>query len=175
MSQLAFLRTDLSGEDLQLLIRWMSNEHVYRFLNEHQQIAAQLKQIYDARLPVFTPLFNRNGRFYMICAGGGQAIGFLRLQYAADNAAELVIAIGEEAMWGRGYGRAALAEALRVAFFELRREKIIAHIYHENTRSRQMFMNRGFVPCRTDERLGEYQLTCSEYLRARCSPQPMIG
>lgn len=50
MSQLAYLRTELCEEDLLRLIRWMSNEHVYRFLNEHQQITAQLKQIYDARL-----------------------------------------------------------------------------------------------------------------------------
>ena len=28
-----------------LLIRWMSNEHVYQSLNEHQQITAQLKNI----------------------------------------------------------------------------------------------------------------------------------
>lgn len=175
MSQLAFLRTELSGEDLLQLIRWMSNEHVYRFLNEHQQIAAQLKQIYDARLPVFTPLFNRNGRFYMICAGGGQAIGFLRMQYAADNTVELVVAIGEETMWGRGYGRAALAEALKIAFYELRRDMIIAHIYNDNTRSRQMFINRGFVPCGAGEHLTEYRLTFSEYLRARRSPQEMIG
>lgn len=175
MSQLAYLRTELCKEDLLRLIRWMSNEHVYRFLNEHQQIAAQLKQIYDARLPVFTPLFNRNGRFAMICTGGGQAIGFLRMQYAADNAAEMVIAIGEEAMWGRGYGRAALAEALRIAFFDLRRETVIAHIYNDNTRSRQMFVNRGFVPCREGERMTEYRLTLGEYLQAGQRCQELIG
>lgn len=148
MTQLALLRTELSETDLQLLIRWMSNEHVYRFLNEHQQITAQLKDIYDARLPVITPLFNRNGRFFIICTGGGQAIGFLRMEYAPDNAVELVIAIGEESMWGQGYGRASLTEALKVAFFELRRERIIAHIYNENTRSRHLFVSRGFVPCK---------------------------
>ena len=27
----------------------MANEHVYRYLNEHQQINVQLKQVYDVR------------------------------------------------------------------------------------------------------------------------------
>ena len=38
MAQRVVLRMDLNENDLLLLIRWMSNEHVYRFLNEHQQI-----------------------------------------------------------------------------------------------------------------------------------------
>lgn len=61
------LRDELRTEDLLLMIEWMSNEHVYRYLNEHQQITEQLKQVYDARLLILTPLFNRNGRFFMIC------------------------------------------------------------------------------------------------------------
>ena len=165
MAQRVVLRMDLNENNLLLLIRWMSNEHVYQFLNEHQQITAHLKNIYDSRLPVFTPLFNRTGRFYMICAEDGRAIGFLRMKYAPDNAVELVVAIGEEEMWGQGYGRASLMEAQKITFFELRREKLIAHIYNENARSRQMFLNRGFVPCREGDRLREYQLTLREYLK----------
>ena len=65
MSQRISLRTELRTEDLLLMIKWMSNEHVYRYLNEHQQITTQLKQVHDARLPAFTPLFNRNGRCFM--------------------------------------------------------------------------------------------------------------
>ena len=67
-------------------------------------------------------------------------------------------------MWGQGYGRASLMEAQKIAFFELRREKLIAHIYSENTRSRQMFLNRGFVPSRKGQQLTEYQLSFSQFL-----------
>ena len=116
MTQKVMPRTDLNENDLLLLIRLMSKERVYRFLNEHQQITAQLKNIYDSRLPVFTPLFNRNGRFFMICTGDGRAIGFLRMKYAPENAIELVVAIGEEEMWGQGYGHAGLTEAMKIAF-----------------------------------------------------------
>ena len=167
MEQHVILRKDLSEGDLLLLIRWMANERVYQFLNEHQQISSQLKQVYDARLPVFTPLFNRNGPFYILCTGDNQPIGFLRMAHAPDNAVEMVVAIGEKAMWGQGYGRASLAEAEKIAFFDLRREKMIARIYNENARSRQMFIGCGFKPGQGSGRMTEYQLTFSEYLQQR--------
>ena len=40
MEQHVILRKDLSEGDLLLLIRWMANERVYQFLNEHQQISS---------------------------------------------------------------------------------------------------------------------------------------
>ena len=141
--------------------------HVYQYLNEHQQISAQLKQIYDARLPVFTPLFNRNGQFYIICTGDGQPIGFLRMAYAPDNAVEMVVDIGEESIWGQGYGRASLAEAQKIAFFQLRRDKMIARIYNENARSRQMFVSCGFKPGLGSGTMTEYQLTSVDYLHRK--------
>lgn len=165
MEQHVILRKDLSEGDLLLPIRRMANEHVYQFLNEHQQISSQLKQIYDARLPVFTPLFNRNGPFYILCTGDNQPSGFLRMAHAPDNAVEMVVAIGEEAMWGQGHGRASLAE--KIAFFDLRREKMIARIYNENARSMQMFIGCGFKPGQVRGRMTEYQLTFSEYLQQR--------
>lgn len=164
MSQWISLRTEVRTEDLPLMIKWMSNEHVYRYLNEHQQITAQLKQVYDARLPVITPLFNRNGRFFMICTGADQAIGFLRLAHGPSNTAELVIAIGEERMWGQGYGRVALSEALKVAFLEMRRDRVIAQIYHENSRSRHLFVNHGFAPSAEGTHSTKYELTFDAYL-----------
>ena len=161
------LRDELRTEDLLLMIEWMSNEHVYRYLNEHQQITEQLKQVYDARLPILTPLFNRNGRFFMICTAQGETIGFLRMAYRAGDAVELVITIGEEDRWGMGYGRASLSEALRIAFMELRRERVIAHIHHENSRSQHLFLSRGFVPCARGVHMSQYQMGFSDYLQAR--------
>ena len=165
MEQHVILRKDLSEGDLLLLIRWMANEHVYQFLNEHQQISSQLKQIYDARLPVFTPLFNRNGPFYILCTGDNQPIGFLRMAHCPGNGAEVVLAIGEERLWSQGYGRSSLAEALKIAFFELRKDRVIAHIHCENSRSQRLFSSRGFVPCAQLGHATRYQLTMTDYLR----------
>lgn len=84
------LRTELMQENLSKMILWTSNDRVCRHLNEHRRITARIKQVYDSRLPVFTPLFNQNGRFYMLCAGGDQALCFLRMAHAPNNAAEIV-------------------------------------------------------------------------------------
>ena len=111
----------------------------------------------------------------MLCTGGEQATGFLRMAYAGENAVELVIAIGEEDMWGRGYGRLALSQAIGVAFFELHRERIIAHIYNENSRSRHLFVSRGFVPLSQGERLTEYQLTYDDFVAQRKRPESCIA
>lgn len=84
------LRTELMQENLSKMILWTSNDRVCRHLNEHRRITARIKQVYDSRLPVFTPLFNQNGRFYILCAGGDQALCFLRMAHAPNNAAEIV-------------------------------------------------------------------------------------
>ena len=95
------LRNEITPADLNALERWMSNAAVTRYLNEYRQISAHLRAVREARLPVLTPLFNRDGRFWMICAEDAP-VGFLRAAYRPDNAAELVVAIGEENMWGAG-------------------------------------------------------------------------
>lgn len=167
MNERITLRTELETEDLARMIRWMSNENVCRYLNEHQQIAARLKQVYDARLPILTPLFNQDGRFFMICTRRGQTIGFLRMAHSAQNEAELVIAIGEESMWGRGLGRESLCQALQTAFFEMRKEKVVAHIHHENGRSRNLFLGCGFTPCARSAHSTRYQLTLDGFLHPK--------
>ena len=96
------LRTEILPTDLTAMMRWLANPHVSHNLNEHEQITAQLHQIYDARLPVLTPLFNQNGRFWMIDQSFERPVGFLRAVYGAENSVEMVIAIGDEALWGAG-------------------------------------------------------------------------
>ena len=175
MSHLVTLRTELQAQDLLLLMKWMANEHVYRYLNEQQQIAAQLKQVYDARLPALTPLLNRNGRFLMICTASGQAIGFLRIAHGPDETAELVIAIGEESMWGRRYGSVGLSEALKIAFFEMRKQEVVAHIANENSRSQRLFVSRGFAPCARGAHSNQYRLTMDAYLHPKACERDEIA
>lgn len=59
-------------------------------------------------------------------------------------------------------------------FFEMHRDKIIAHVYNENRRSRQMFVNRGLIPEKEGEKMIEYQLTLGEYLHPQVE-QHMIN
>ena len=158
------LRTEILPTDLTAMMRWLANPHVSHNLNEHEQITAQLHQIYDARLPVLTPLFNQNGRFWMIDQSFERPVGFLRAVYGANQSVEMVIAIGDESLWGQGLGKQALREALREIFLEMRRESIIVHIKHGNTRSHNLFMNSGFSFVAERRETTQYRLTLEDYL-----------
>lgn len=49
------LRTEILPADWPAMMRWLANQHVSHNLNEHEQITAQLRYLYNARLPVLTP------------------------------------------------------------------------------------------------------------------------
>ena len=161
------LRTEILPTDLTAMMRWLANPHVSHNLNEHEQITAQLHQIYDARLPVLTPLFNQNGRFWMIDRDFERSVGFLRAVYGAENSVEMVIAIGDEALWGQGLGKKALQAALREIFLEMRKSRILVHIKHGNTRSHNLFMNSGFSFVQERTHTTQYLLTFDDYLHPR--------
>ena len=169
------LRTEILPTDLTAMMRWLANPHVSHNLNEHEQITAQLHQIYDARLPVLTPLFNQNGRFWMIDQSFERPVGFLRAVYGAENSVEMVIAIGDEALWGQGLGKKALQAALREIFLEMRKERILVHIKHGNTRSHNLFTNSGFSFVRERTHTTQYILTFDDYLHHRKDENPFIA
>lgn len=158
------LRTEICPGDLTAMMRWMANPHVYRYMNEHRRITERLRQVYDARLPVLTPLFNQGGRFLMICGRDERPVGFLRMAYCPGNEVEMVIAIGEEQMWGRGIGRESVRIALKMAFLDMRREAVIVHIHHDNIRSRNLFENSGFTVSAEGSGMTQYRLTFDDYL-----------
>lgn len=158
------LRTEILPTDLTAMMRWLANPHVSHNLNEHEQIITRLHQIYDARLPVLTPLFNQNGRFWMIDQTFERPVGFLRAVYGAGNSVEMVIAIGDEALWGHGLGKKALQAALKEIFLDMRKASILVHIKHGNTRSHNLFMNSGFSFVQERMQTTQYVLTFDRYL-----------
>ena len=158
------LRNEILPTDLTAMMRWLANPHVAHNLNEHRQITAELRQIYDARLPVLTPLFNQGGRFWMIDRSPERPVGFLRAVYGAEKSVEMVIAIGDEALWGHGLGKKALQAALKEIFLDMRKASILVHIKHGNTRSHNLFMNSGFSFVQERMQTTQYVLTFDRYL-----------
>ena len=157
------LKNEITPDDLHALERWMSNGAVTRYLNEHSRISAHLRAVREARLPVLTPLFNQDGRFWMICADNAP-VGFLRAAYRPNNAVELVVAIGEARMWGQGIGRRGVQAALAQVFFEMRREKAVVHIARGNVRSERLFAGCGFSYVCEAGGSAQYHLTLGEYI-----------
>ena len=76
-----FLRAEITPQDVQLLIRWMENPDVTRYLNEQTNITHSLRRLLsEVPAPMLTFQFNRAGRFFLVCRPGGDAIGFVKLQ-----------------------------------------------------------------------------------------------
>lgn len=163
-----FLRADIQRQDGRSLAQWMRNNNVTRYLNENGNISDELMQLAE-RAPEGTLSFhlNQRGRFFLICAGDGSSIGFITLAPRAQKECEVVYAIGDEALWGRGYGRHALDLALGKAFFEMRREKVTARIRKGNIRSIRAAQHCGMKPVRAAGDLAVYEITFGEYIEHR--------
>ena len=100
----------------------------------------------------------------MVDASDCGPIGFVRLRDAPAGELEIVVAIGEESIWGQGYGKHAIRRALASAFFEKRASRVIANIHRANRRSIRAFEHVGFSELGRSETTIRYCLTMKQYL-----------
>ena len=162
-----FLRAEINPQDVKALIRWMGNPQVTRYLHEEADVVQTLRRVLvTVPAPMLTFQFNQWGRFFMVCAADGSAISFVNLKVLSSSpgAYEIVYVIGEEALWGNGYGEAAIRTALSTAFFDWRARQVLARVYAGNTRSIRAVRACGFSCEHRDERLFRYRITMSDYL-----------
>ncbi len=164
-----FLRTDIYPEDVARLIRWMEKPNITRYLNEESGVASSLRRLLDkVPAPMLTYHFNRMGLFFLICRTDGEAIGFIKLRERPQSGHfEIVYAIGEETLWGRGYGAQAIRSALDTAFCQWRARQVVAKIYPENLRSVCLVTACGFRRCGKTEQLLHFSMTMEGYLKSR--------
>lgn len=162
-----FLRAEIEPRDIELLIHWMGNPHITQYLNEEPSVIRSLRQLLlTVPAPMLTFHFNRGGRFFLACRNNGDTIGFVKLRELPERGAyEIVYAIGEETIWGRGYGEGAVRSALAMVFGEWRGRKVIAKIYPGNQRSIRSAHACGFRQTGSDGRLLLYGITMEEYLQ----------
>ena len=127
------------------LMAWLEDEHVTRYLSDSTHVSRFIGQVLDrVHLPVLTHLFNQGGRFFIAHDHQGIPVGFVRLVKKGPDC-EMVLVIGKRDNWGRKLGTGAIREAMKLAFFDVRAEKLIAKIHVDNTRSLRAFHNCGFV------------------------------
>lgn len=161
-----FLCPDIDAQTCYKLAGWLSDGAVVRYMNEDSGAGANIvRLVKEVPAPMLSFHFNRGGRFFII-KFRAQSIGFVKLSNVADKEYEIVIAVGEKEMWGRGLGAAAVKEALKTAFFEWRSQTVHAKIHKNNTRSMRLFRRAGFL--KTDEK-GNYvlmRLSFEDYLSA---------
>lgn len=164
-----FLRADICQRDIDLMMEWMENPHITQYLNEDPQIVHSLRQLsMTVPGPMLSYHFNRRGRFFLVCLETGQTVGFVKLYpLALPGEYEIVYAIGEESLWGRGFGEGAVRAALEMAFFQWRAKSVTAKIVPCNQRSIRSVSACGFRQQGMEGDLLRYAITWEEYLQSR--------
>jgi len=167
------LCSEISRENAQVLACWLCDEQVNQYMQDDAHTAAQIIRLLEkVRLPQLTHLLNPDGSLYIIQDCREEPVGFLRLIFR-DNEIEIILAIGERSRWGKGLGRAALREGLKLAFFKSRTPKVAAVIHKENRRSVRLFTGAGFQIEREMHRFRRYTLTLDVFLRKCKENKPM--
>ena len=160
-----FLRAEIYRRDVARMILWMENPHVVRYLNEEHHVVQSLRTLMATTPePLLALQLNRTGRFLLICGKDDRAIGFVKLKPLRPGCHEIVFVIGEEGLWGNGYGRAAIEAALSMAFLEWRADEIIARIDPQNLRSIRAAGACGLTCAEDTGRLHTYAVTFDGYL-----------
>lgn len=159
-----FLCPEISRSNALTLMSWMQDEELTQFLTDTQDVSKDIENVLNrVQLPVLTHFFNQNGRFFMAYKENNEAVGFVRL-VQKGNQTEIVIAIGEKSNWGQKLGPCTIRESLKVAFFEMRSEKLIAKIDKRNTRSIKAFIGEGFKSEDLNSDIHSFSMTMEDYI-----------
>ena len=153
-----------------ILMDWLEDERVTRYLNESRNVSRFIAQAMDrTQTPILTHLFNQGGRFFMVHNRDDAPVGFVRLIKKGPHC-EIVLVIGDHEHWGQRIGSSALRQALKIAFLEMRADTVIARIHPENSRSLKAFERCGFRPGSEIATTISLALTAGRYRRLQREP-----
>ena len=156
---------EITRADAFHLMDWLEDEQVTRYLSDSRHVSRFIEQVVGrVQLPILTHLFNQGGRFFMACDRHDVPVGFVRLvKNEAD--CEMVLVIGDRDNWGRKLGASAIREGMKLAFLEMRAERLIAKIHADNARSLKAFERCGFLLQSDTPALKSLAMNSERYLR----------
>ena len=147
------------------LIDWLEDEDVTRYLSDSRHVSRFIEQVVGrVHLPILSHVFNQGGRFFMAYDRHHVPVGFVRLVKNGTDC-EMVLVIGNRDTWGRSLGASAIREGMKLAFFDMRAEKLIAKIHPDNTRSIKAFLRSGFVRDSETPALTSLAMSAQRYRR----------
>ena len=156
---------EITREHALKLMDWLEDEHVTCYLSDSRHTSRFIEQAIDrTQLPILTHLFNRGGRFFMAYDRHDAPVGFVRLIKSGVNC-EIVLVIGDSDKWGRNLGASTIREGMKLAFLEMRAEKLIAKIHPDNVRSLKAFLRSGFILESETPALKLFSMTVRRYLQ----------
>lgn len=156
---------EITRADALTLIEWLEDERVTRHLSDSRHVSRFVEQVVArVQLPILTHLFNQGGRFFIVHDRHDVPVGFVRLVRTGPDC-EMVLVIGDSRNWGRRLGAAAIREAMKLAFLDMRAGKLIARIHPDNARSLKAFERCGFLPESRTPALESFAMTAVRYRR----------
>lgn len=159
------LRPEITRSHAFILMNWMEDERVTRYLSDSGSVSRFIAQAVDrAQMPILTHLFNQGGRFFMAYDRNDTPVGFVRLVKTGAEC-EIVLVVGDHENWGQGLGGSAIREGLKLAFLDMRAEKVIARIHTNNMRSMKGFERCGFHLQGKTPTLNSLSMTADRYLQ----------
>lgn len=164
MNHVIELDDEIYLNDAYSIAEWLDNEDITRYITEGREIGQEIRSaLRYTTCPILTHLFCSNGNFYMI-KHNGRSIGYLKLIDKGAGQAEIVVVIGDQNMWNKGFGTIAVQLALKECFFRLRYEYLLAKIMTGNEGSCHLFQKAGFRVVSQTERFSAYGMELSQYL-----------
>jgi len=156
---------EITRADALKLMDWLEDEYVTRYLSDSRYVSRFIEEVIGrVNLPVLTHLFNQGGRFFMAYDRHDVPVGFVRLVKTGRDC-EMVLVIGNRDNWGRKLGASAIREGMKLAFLEMRADKLIAKIHVDNSRSLKAFERCGFLLESQTPSLMSFSMTSERYLR----------
>lgn len=147
------------------LMDWLEDEDVTRYLSDSRHVSRFIEQVVGrVQLPILTHLFNQGGRFFIAYDRRDVPVGFVRLIKSGPDC-EIVLVIGNRDNWGRKLGVSTIRESMKLAFFDMRAERLIAKIDVENVRSLKAFEHCGFLLASQTPTLKSFVLSSERYLQ----------
>lgn len=138
-------RAGFSDAELVTLYRWACDSELLRLTSgvPLDMTFKRFRSLFLTQLPKYN---SEREQLFAILDREGRLIGRVGL-FGIDAVAgttELGILIGDPGDWGQGYGRAAAAAAVDLAFDELGLSAVILHTYPDNLRAQRAFAAVGF-------------------------------
>lgn len=156
---------EITRADALTLMEWLEDESVTRYLSDSRHVSRFIEQVISrVHLPTLTHLFNQGGRFFMAYDRDDIPVGFVRLVKTGPHC-EMVLVIGNRDNWGRRLGASTIREGMKLAFFDMRADKLIAKIHAENVRSLKAFERCGFLLERETPAQKSLAMTSERYRR----------
>ena len=138
------VRKQIQKKDAINLIGWLNGDEVMFFMNEDEKVAKLIEGVLNRHEEVLlTYYLNQRNIFFMIDYNK-EPVGFTSLTPIGNKTVEVVIAIGEKELWGRGIGKQCLSKVRKFCFDKMNFDKVVATVHNNNSRLLSLFKNSRF-------------------------------